>query len=129
MTAMASLILLILTQLLIFLVVIPNLVKIPLSLEQSFAQLVSPAGRGFVDICIILVNTLSLFVVKYKTAIIIMSVLFATAGVVGIDAFGDEVLINNKLIALGIAIVLGGAVFILAAFELLAIYAPIYLNN
>ena len=128
-TAMASLILLVLTQLLIFLVVIPNMVKIPISLEQSFAQLVAPAGREFVDICMILVSTMTLFVLKYKTAVIILSVLFGAVGVVVIDAFGDEVLEDHKIIALGATIVLGGAVFFLAAIELLAVFAPVLFKN
>ncbi len=115
---MAAVILLAATQLLILMAVIPGFGKIPVSLRGSAKELLDPAGRGFIDIWLILVNTLTLAALRFKFLTLAAGALFALFGTLSIGAFGDRVIEEKRLAFVFVALTLLGAVFALAIFEL-----------
>ncbi len=115
---MAAVILLEVTQILMLLAVIPGLGKIPVSLRVSVKELLDPAGRGPVDIWLILVNTLALATLRFKLLTLAAGVLFALMGTIITGSFGDRVITEKRLAFVFVAVLLLGAVFGLALFEL-----------
>ena len=123
--ATVSVILLAATQLFIFLAVIPGFGKIPVSLSVSVKELLDPKGRSLVEIWAILMNVVTLIVLRLKALFILLSLLFAGLSALAINSFSDRTLEENKLKAAFLAASAAGAVIVLAVIELGAFLIPV----
>jgi len=116
-SAMTAVIILAATQLLILMVIIPGFGKIPVSFSVSVRELIDPAGRSFWDIWLIFVNTLVLAALKFKVPTLAAGALFALFGALSINAFGDRIIEEKRLVSAVLSAILIGAVLVLPVFE------------
>ncbi|MEI7903808.1 MAG: hypothetical protein WCI43_00150 [Candidatus Firestonebacteria bacterium] len=126
--ARVSLIMLVLSQLIILLFILPVPAKQALGLREQWQSLLNPGGRDAFELVVILIKTLALAAVKWKNILIPFGVLVAAAGVLLIGAFGDEVLKKHKLSACLIVAGLTGAFLLLTAAELGIFLVPVELR-
>jgi len=116
-SAMTAVIILAATQILILMVIIPGFAKIPVSFRVSVHELLDPAGRSFRDIWLIFVNTLVLAALRFKVLTLAAGALFALLGALSIDALGDRLIEEKKVVFAFLPAILIGAALVLPLIE------------